>query len=765
MENLIHSFSRLVISHPLSGTDSLNSDMSESRSDSLPSSSSNTAAEAEQNAAICSAPSQLPAALRSNPSVRERIANLLVSQADQQPLPMLENLSRGNRQLAARAAVLASQASTNLFLEHKLPPEFRNPAQENQHLLKTGLALVVRESVMNAFSEPVFRIAMLPAKNPDASCIDPAAFAGYRTKAEVVVNELLSVLSDDQTNGAANNAVKVDLLNYQVWNDSTCTPNQSRNIPIDIDPGTSPRSHQTPEKIIELASLVETYIDLPYENFIKVIANHSPELATFFSFSEHALLIKDSLQEAPTSRYPYITDEAPLAGHIAQSGDDFVPTFLEGVKRDFYSTEEDTQAWKIQVDGKWQIADTKREVVNHVFMQALEHLQAKQVADPAMPIYPLVCYELLADAIDIPVPDYLKNHEQELLVAVTKNQINKENRQQEISQLQKKRKIDLQEIELAQQKTFTEHNVSNISQLLMCVRGFSNRLPASSVEMSVPLFGQSNQPDAINELRHRLMQTHCLQDISARAHHGSHDNACWLRASWLSVFACAAPEFLEARLRSISDPDNTLIPIKANLLKHLAQLYQQDVRAFMQGLPPGDTALSTAAARLGPAGKIENLLPAGDYGIFSGRSIESFLRQLQLHLAAPFRGTDRAFMSEIEGLTMPGSPASSNLPVTLHRALGLPVLVIETGSSVSYGEAGRQLNVSGELRIAAPSGSALAQEIEHALQQDAACALHPVHIIDRFSHWPILWLSQNHYDLHLPKSGRDESPICDHHLN
>ncbi|EGF31626.1 hypothetical protein IMCC9480_3654 [Oxalobacteraceae bacterium IMCC9480] len=121
------------------------------------------------------------------------------------------------------------------------------------------------------------------------------------------------------------------------------------------------------------------------------------------------------------------------------------------------------------------------------------------------------------------------------------------------------------------------------------------------------------------------------------------------------------------------------------------------------------------------------------------------MQRLQLEIATAFRPhadaqgkLDGSFMAEIQGLEHPGSPATSNLPVTLHRALNLPLLVVEHDGQ------------SAQLRVAAPHGSDIAQHVEQLTQQAGDPQESIDTLLSAFSHRPILWLDKDHYSLHFP---------------
>ena len=112
-------------------------------------------------------------------------------------------------------------------------------------------------------------------------------------------------------------------------------------------------------------------------------------------------------------------------------------------------------------------------------------------------------------------------------------------------------------------------------------------------------------------------------------------------------------------------------------------------------------------------------------------------------------------MAEIESLERRLTFASSNLPVTLHRALGLPVLVIETAKTVSDGENGEQINKSAQLRVSAPNGSDLAKLAQSLA--DKPSLKKQGKLLDQFKNLPVIWLDGEHYSVYLPNCSPAET--------
>ncbi len=500
------------------------------------------------------------------------------------------------------------------------------------------------------------------------------------------------------------------------------------------------------------------------------LAANNPACATFFSFMSHALLVKDSMTATPVERYPYVADEALPSEKIESSGEPFLPTFLDGVQRHYDPFNSDNASWRIHTDGAWQDGQDTRDVLNHVFLQAIQHLHASAPTTPDMPIYPLVAYELLADAIGVPVPPYLVEHEQGILSTLTENRLRNEQREEQIATQQQRDRMEKQRGEIELQRHYAANDVSNSGQFHLAITGYQRSLADASVDIQLAPPADIGHAVLVADWSGRLALTHDKQEISARTHGAQPDNLCWSRSSWLSVFAMMSPAQLEAKLSTICDV-STYSAADAPILRAIAQAYQENPTAFLQGLhaSAGDAPLSVDAVRqrsahLGPNLPLAELLSvqpgAAGQSLKIHRTPEGFLQQLQCEIATAFRPpvtSDRSFMDEIESLQLPGIPASSNLPVTLHRALGLPVLVIETGSTVSHGEAGEQINQSAQMRVSAPNGSELATLAELLADTSGTPDMAGSTLLDLFSDLPVIWLNNDHYSVYLPKASPEET--------
>lgn len=315
------------------------------------------------------------------------------------------------------------------------------------------------------------------------------------------------------------------------------------------------------------------------------------------------------------------------------------------------------------------------------------------------------------------------------------------------------------------QEEYAANDVLNRTQNRLAESGYQRDLVDRSVDITLVPKGEDCSLVEITEAwDEHLKQSHIKQQIS-----GDGDNLCWLRSSWLPVFAMTTPEQLKDKLPNICDLSR-FGAADAPILSAIAQLYHANPATFLQGSSElfedkpqlSLDELREYKARLGPNMPLSALIeiqPNWDRRSDQTRMTpEEFLRELQFQLATALRPTGTqdpqfSFMQEIEELQESTDPngASSNLPVTLHRALGLPVLVIETGSH-SWEDENGQWNTfhSANLRVSAPKGSELAKLAQWLEEQPDLEAAAQHEILARFSDLPVIWLNGAHYSVYLP---------------
>ncbi|MBC7414192.1 MAG: hypothetical protein H7327_04575 [Herminiimonas sp.] len=110
-------------------------------------------------------------------------------------------------------------------------------------------------------------------------------------------------------------------------------------------------------------------------------------------------------------------------------------------------------------------------------------------------------------------------------------------------------------------------------------------------------------------------------------------------------------------------------------------------------------------------------------------------------------------MNEIESLGFPGTFASSDMLIYLHRAFQAPCLIIEAGLSETSGAQHAWSSVSCQFRVAALEGTPLAALLEVPENETPEAALHRAsRIFMEFAHLPVIWLEREHFELYFPKS-------------
>ena len=149
---------------------------------------------------------------------------------------------------------------------------------------------------------------------------------------------------------------------------------------------------------------------------------------------------------------------------------------------------------------------------------------------------------------------------------------------------------------------------------------------------------------------------------------------------------------------------------------------------------------------------LDKWLPAHFDRSASDDSIEDFLRDMHRDIAVAFRSTDAGIMPFLTSLKFGYENTGSTLPVVLHRGLGLPVMVIEQGSQDRFTDEGVPYLIPvNDMRVAAPVGSELAEQIQ-SFDGNAAVDPAAVHaLLDKFNDKPVIWLEHGKYSLYLPK--------------
>ena len=704
--------------------------------------------------------------------VRQRVASLVAAQANVSPLQLVENLARGNRQIAALAAIVAAQAGREVVRTGPQVMRRASAANELPHgFVQTGIKSLVRRRDCGAFSEPDFKILerrqARGRSGASTSAMQNAAPAPERlSKTEVLVTTLMAAC--ERANIAPGEVPSVGLLQDMVdvehqadflhqapLADSLGTLcrliGMGRHAPGACAPSLVGGDSAAPLSHTDLTQLLDDLNVKTHDELILLLAKRSSEMAVFFSFIDHALVIGNVNKEGRIERYEYEEDFGRLADQLYDTGEPWFDTFLEGVQR---NTDTDTTtAFRMRVGDQWHQPESKTELLNHIFLNALDHLRAEQPRAPAMPIYPLIAYELIGDAVGVPVPAYLAQHEAAILEELHNNEVARSARSKLQQEQLAQAHLERDQAQAAMAQRMRENHVKSIVQLHFCMRGYDwQKVVADSADHLLPLSPLAGSThDLQASIQAQLAHTHDRQEVSYVSHsRQGRDNLCWLRSGWISVFASATPDYLASRLTTLCTPDMHAAR-NAPILGTIASQFRSNPVAFMHGersLWKSIAESLSQPARLGPANGAEFRTREGVS--LPRSSIEAYLQDLQQNLAAAFRFENTSIMNEVESLLMPGTFASSDMTVALHRAFNLPALIIESGSQVN---AAGGADLSLQFRLACPRQGPLAEILEASgAAGDDASIDNAGKALDLFRDSPIIWLEREHYDVYLPKS-------------
>ncbi|NDP59986.1 MAG: hypothetical protein GZ090_11580 [Oxalobacteraceae bacterium] len=209
---------------------------------------------------------------------------------------------------------------------------------------------------------------------------------------------------------------------------------------------------------------------------------------------------------------------------------------------------------------------------------------------------------------------------------------------------------------------------------------------------SIVPMGIGTEADSLRGVLKSLNSTHKIQSISPV------NNLCWLRSSWLPLFYALEPDEMVKRLVAITPDEKKADAMKeiVPLLHAIATLFRKNPDSFMQrGFLRQNEALLGPDTILAEVFKGKSLpgVPTANLD----QTIESFLKTIQLNIAAAFRERGSQLMGEIHTLSNENAQAPSELPVTLHRAFDVPVLVVESHPPTGTGQ---DVNLKAQLRIA-----------------------------------------------------------------
>lgn len=491
------------------------------------------------------------------------------------------------------------------------------------------------------------------------------------------------------------------------------------------------------------------------------IASINPAVAAFCGIADEMLLIKGGgTTEANGNRFPYLDsgDFDDLKPVESNDGRRWYDTFLPGVQR----TRENAvgaSVWRILDGNEWKDRQSKTEVMAHVAQEALCHIAAQGSVPSDQAIYPLAVYHLLAKAADATVPQYLKDSEQRAHDGANQSRAQANQNRQRIANLQETAAAE-REIRAQQEALdFVRERVANRFQLTLTRTPFNREeVTRSSVDTTFTFAPRTGTAlDMIRGIQeNRLSLTHVRQAISSRLAPGQAiDNRCWLRGSWLSLFSSATPDMLEERYRAMCNASDPRVSGTAKTLQGIASRFKENPVAFL--FPAADN--KTRIDLVGTAAFLEHEMLADGSGRQPsghgrGLTTEQALQGIQIGVASCFRFENASIMRELDGAYM-GAQASSDLPVTLHRAFNVPALIIEAGRRGTNAKGGPDL-LGSQIRVVAPPGTALARFVEEAAANNMAMTEDSAildELLTRFTDLPIIWLEEGHQEIYLPKKG------------
>ena len=513
------------------------------------------------------------------------------------------------------------------------------------------------------------------------------------------------------------------------------------------------------------------------------LAPNNPAAAALVHFLDRASLICAAPYKIQTERFQYVELQERIELMLKCGRMDiYFPTFLAGVDRAFRQKSAFDGRWQMRRDGETRSFGNAPELIANVIDGALEHLVTPPDELENGKLYPLLVYELLAQMTEgLQIPPQIFAHEHALTAAVNENKerqvlLGKEEQQVFRVKEDAYQKQEQIEHEKSRRKQRAEGFNTEL-QAYTAIKKFPQTLVMQSVDVRIPLADQSDDGDLLKRVRASIERSHDKQAIDnvgdraaweGRLHRGRSDMRSWMRVAWLSVLSSlTSPEELESRCNAWTHEFQTVrVQKEIEMMKAIAQYFAAHPRAFMQGVLPEDSVEKGLVkdwneslhhpARLGCQSQmsyvLDKWLPAHFDRSASDDSIEDFLRDMHRDIAVAFRSTDAGIMPFLTSLRFGYENTGSTLPVVLHRGLGLPIMVIEQGEMDRFTDEGVPYLVPfNDMRVAAPVGSKLAEQIQSFEGNAAVDASAVFSLLDKFNDKPVIWLEHGKYALYLPK--------------
>lgn len=496
------------------------------------------------------------------------------------------------------------------------------------------------------------------------------------------------------------------------------------------------------------------------------IALVEPALAAFVGVVDRLLIFEGANVAASTERYHHADNGSPrdILMKPGPNGRDvfsaWPSSMLPGIEININAVGDGPGTWRMRQGDDYVLGKSKPEIIALTAREALRHLQLTAPDSDQQPIYPLIVYEMLANAVGLPVPAYLREHEQAVIDRVHVNQGMVHSRAARNAETSRVAAEARHRRALAIQQECAAKGVSNLEQLNILDENFDanrERIIGRSIDRSFTV-APENGVEMLRAIQTgRLPATHIRQAISSRyTPGGRHDNRCWLRTSWLALLSAVSPaELLSRHERLACDQNSRGHQSNGQVLRGIAERFHADPVGFLNIGTAGERWVDNS----GKAAFLEHR-PHTDEGdghaaTGSGNPVdtETFLLETQTSVAMCFRNEIPAIRREVQSLnSVAFPPGSSDLPITLHRAFGVPVLVIEAGERV-HDSAGTASTVGIQIRAAAREDSELGRFIEAAALENLPLTEQSPFVdglLHRFTDLPIIWLEAGHYELYLP---------------
>ncbi len=520
------------------------------------------------------------------------------------------------------------------------------------------------------------------------------------------------------------------------------------------------QSKQTALEIIELVSLLD-WATLP-------ASKSGPQLSEFPVYSENGL--SDAIENLIENEYENETEDGV---------NPYLPTLISGLSRHIETVAEDApfkatldqSFWRYESNGQETTFHTKSEVICFLAELANQQLNSKNFDDAKAKgeLLPLCVYEIMTRLTDQEIPQFISQAHQQLHETIRQNQAEKNAALARIAAAQQQRQEQKKQYAERTQKWIEEAEKlgvrANKQVVLIASSGSHPAIANKTFDIQIPL--NAAQSIELNDLLQN--ETHFIWMDMAHNKRGYaavervknsndgfnaffRDNQCWNRATWVSVF-----EQAESATQLAEQIDTCEIEIGSHVKQIVTGMYRGYItyeRGRLAFLHQGEEdQMSTSPAHFRTGQTVDNFcaefglepIQFPDLSKFFDKPVEHFiesqLRGCVPKLASGIRQTINELVS-LESLGSSGM-ATSDIPVAVHRALGMTVVVVESGAD----------NTLQSIRFAAPKGNPLEAEINNKPKNDEGIPVFQKGEISRIvkqTHVAVIHLkSQNANDGHF----------------